>query len=128
MSYSYDRALRVASVKGPNVDMDARVIVVWMDVDAYGRTHHVMNDLKTAEKILETSRKAIVGAQRDILAKHDLKYNIGEVVVDGSAIPGRNRMIVYYSITPVGRTFTDLDEDAFWPFLDRYKYQTAPFK
>jgi hypothetical protein len=108
-TYNYDRTKTAGGSMWPSVDPTPHYVAVWIELDSYGRVHHVTGDLKQAEKNLEKPRSAIVAAQQE-LGKTGLHYSIGDIIVDGSSNTGRNKMVVYFSITPVGQKFSDVEQ------------------
>jgi hypothetical protein len=107
--YDYDRN-KTASISRPYPDPNPGYVTVWVELESYGRVHHVTGDLVKAQNILDASRQSVIAAQSEFL-KLNLPINIEEIVVDGSKNKGRNKMVVYFTVTPVGgKKFSDIEQ------------------
>ena len=84
---------KTADIQGPFGWMGDVGVQIWVEMDSYGRVHHVVGDLKKAEKLVEKYRSALVDAQRD-LGELGVIFNTSDVIIDGMP-GGRNRMIAY---------------------------------
>lgn len=88
MPYSYDRR---ASESGPFGFIDETYVYIWLELDTYGRVHHVTGDLNQAEKNLQKVKDQLLATLRE----KKINYDWGDIYVDG--LPGgRNRMTVHF--------------------------------
>ena len=93
-----------ANPVGPFADINQDFASIWIELDSYGRVHHVTGDLVQAERLLQKIRAHFL----EKLHEAEIPINVGEIVVDG--LPGgRNRMIVSFYFSPINRPW---DEDA----------------
>ena len=70
-------------------------ITVWASMDSYGRVHHVTKDIREAEQRLEASRKRYL----DAFIASGIRYDLGEITIDGVKGSGRNPMMMYYTVS-----------------------------
>jgi len=108
MAHDYDRT-RTASISIPSPDPNSGYLTIWIEIESFGPVHHVTGDIIQASKNLDPARMALVAAQREFMAM-DLMYDTGAIVVNGSKNKGRNKMVVAFSVTPVGKSkFSDIE-------------------
>jgi len=103
------------NLEGPYADINADYAQVWVQMDSYGRIHHVTGDLVDAEKRLEGIRSRF----RDALHKMEIPFKDGEIIVDG--LPGgRNRMSVSFYFAPYGGRWDNAMQDQVTEALNGY--------
>ena len=116
-----DLASRVAgSIPQPiKYYLTPRYLMVYSIFESYGRVHHVTGDLISIEKVLLVIREAIMHLFQETKDKTVTYPEFNDVIVDGVK-GGRNKMMVYFSVSASGSEFTEGHKILFDKVLGRY--------
>lgn len=87
--------------------------------ESYGRVHHVTGDLISIEKVLLVIRDAIIKLIWETKDKTITYPEFNDVIVDGVK-GGRNKMMIYFSVSARGSEFTEGHKIIFDKVIGRY--------